>query len=133
MPKFPSPEWAEAYAKEINASPAYAEAARAWEGDFLFLIRPDDRAPHGEGIHLDLANGVCRGARYVDDPSTVHPEFTYEGRREDWERLLRRELDPVRAILGGTFKLRGNLLKAARFQRAAKEMVDAATRVPSTP
>jgi putative sterol carrier protein len=130
VPKFPSEAWAEAYRTELNASAAYAEAAQAWEGDFLLLILPDPRAPKGEGVYLDLYHGSCRAARYVSDPATVSPEFVYEGRREDWERMMRRELDPVRSLLAGTFRLRGNMLKAARFQRAAKEMVEAGTRVP---
>jgi putative sterol carrier protein len=131
VPKFPSEAWAEAFRVEINQSPAYAEAARAWEGDFLLLVLPDARAPKGEGIYLDLFHGTCRAARYVSDPGSVSPEYVYEGKREHWARLMRREIEPVRSLLGGTFRLRGNLLKAARFQRAAKEMVEAGIRVPT--
>lgn len=131
MPTFPSTEWADAYRQRLNENAAYAEAARAWEGDILLLVAPDDRAPQGEGVLLDLHHGECRAAKFVPDAGQVTAEFTYRGSRENWGRMLRREIDPVRAILDGTFKLSGNLMKAMRFQRAAKEMVETATLVPS--
>ena len=133
MPKFPSAEWAEVYRDRLNANPAYREAAKAWEGDILLLVAPDPEAPRGEGVLLDLFHGACRSATFVPDATDARAEFTYRGTRENWGRMLRREIDPVRAILDGTFKLQGNLLKAMRFQRAAKEMVDTATQVPVSP
>jgi putative sterol carrier protein len=130
MPRFPSDAWASAFRERLNADAAYARAAAAWEGDVLFWVTPDATAPRGEGVHLDLAHGSCRAARWVDDAEATRAEFTYSGSREAWGRMLRREIDPVRAILDGTFRLRGNLLKAMRFTGAAKAMVEAATLVP---
>jgi putative sterol carrier protein len=133
MPKFPSAAWAAEYAQKLNENPAYAEAARAWEGDVMLLVLPDAIAPNGEGVRLDLFHGRCRSAEFVPDPRAARTEFTYEGSRGNWDRMLRREIDPVKSILDGTFRLRGNLAKAMRFTRAAKEMVETATLVPSDP
>ena len=133
MPAFPSAAWAEEYLRRLNSNPAYAAAARAWEGDVLLLVTADARAPNGEGVYLDLFHGTCREARYVTDPSSVRPEFIYRGDRAAWARVLRREVDPVKAILNGTFQLQGNLMKAARFTAAAKAMVDTAADVPTDP
>ena len=130
MPRFPSTEWATAFQTAINANPEYAEAARAWEGDILLLVAPDDLASEGEGIFLNLAHGSCREARYVRPAGAVEAEFVYRGSRTDWEKLLRREIDPVQAILDGTFHLKGNLAKAMRFTRAAKALIETATDVP---
>jgi putative sterol carrier protein len=131
--RFPSADWANAYRDALNAEPEYAEAARAWEGDILLLVRPDTDAPNGEGIHLDLFHGTCRAAAFVADPRTLTSEFVYEGNRADWARLLRHELDPVKAILDGTFRIRGNLAKAMRFTRAAKVLVETAAKIPIDP
>ena len=35
-----SEEWLKALAEAINNSPAYAKAAKTWEGDFYFIIDP---------------------------------------------------------------------------------------------
>ena len=131
MVKFPSAEWAEAFRVALMNNSAYADAARAWEGDILLLVAPDAQSPNGSGIHLDLYHGECRAARFVPDASGVASEFVYEGPRAQWSRLLRHELDPVKAILDGTFRIKGNLAKAMRFTRAAKELVETAATIPA--
>ncbi len=129
--RFPSAEWASAYREALNAEPEYADAARAWEGDILLLVRPDDTAPNGEGIHLDHYHGSCRAATFVADPRAVPSEFVYEGSRADWGRMIRREIDPVKSILDGTFRIKGNMAKAMRFTRAAKVLVETAGKIPT--
>jgi putative sterol carrier protein len=44
---------------------------------------------------------------------------------------MRRELDPVKAFLGGTIKMSGNPAKIMRFIGAAKELIDTAAGIPS--
>jgi putative sterol carrier protein len=128
--KFPSGEWADAFRTALNQNSAYQEAAQAWEGDILFLVRPADPSAPAPGIQLQLAHGQCSGATFHADARSLFSEFVYEGTQENWGRLLRKEVDPVKAILDGTFKIRGNLAKAMRFTRAAKELVETAASVP---
>lgn len=129
--KFPSAEWAEAFRSAVNQNSAYQEAAKAWEGDIVFLVRTGDPAAPAPGVHLELAHGQCSSATYHADARNLPSEFVYEGTPENWTRLLRKEVDPVKAILDGTFKIRGNLAKAIRFTRAAKELVETAAAVPA--
>jgi len=130
--QFPSAEWAEAFRAALNQNAAYQEAARAWEGDIVFLVRPQTADQPAPGIHLLLAHGQCSAATFHPDARGVSSEFVYEGTRENWDRLLRKEVDPIKAILNGTFKVRGNPAKLMRFTRAAKELVDTAASIPAT-
>jgi putative sterol carrier protein len=127
----PSAEWDEALKTKLNANSAYTEAAVAWEGAILLLILPDRLNPTGEGVYLDLRHGKCLKSRYLPDASNVESEFVFQASRENWRRLLRQELDPVRALLDGTFHVRGNLAKLMRFTRAAKELVETAAAIPA--
>lgn len=129
--RFPSAEWAEAFRAALNESAGYREAARAWEGDIVFRVRPPAAGGAEPGIHLALAHGECSSATFHADVREVASEFVYEGSAENWARLLRGEIDPVKSILDGTFKIRGNLAKAMRFTRAAKELVETAARIPA--
>ena len=126
---FPSAEWAAAYQKAINENAAYREAAAAWVGDILLLVRLPNANVAWPGVHLDLANGSCQSATYHADARHVASEFVYEGTPENWQRLMRHEVDPVKAILDGTFRVKGNLAKLMRFTRAAKELVETASNV----
>ena len=42
MVKFPSDEWIKRFKEEININCEYEELAKDWEGDFLFVINPDN-------------------------------------------------------------------------------------------
>jgi putative sterol carrier protein len=129
--QFPSAEWAADFRVRLNANEAYRESAKAWEGDILLLVRPADASAAAPGILLALAHGECSAATFHPDARPVASEFVYEGTIENWRRLIRREVDPVKAILDGTFKVRGNLAKMMRFTRAAKELVETASAVPT--
>ncbi len=131
--RFPSSEWAEAFRAALNASEGYREAAKAWEGDLLLRVVPagGKGGSPAPGVRLDLWHGECRSATYFEDSSTVECEFVYEGTTENWRRLMQGALDPVKAILDGTFKIRGNLAKAMRYTRAAKELVEVAAALPA--
>jgi len=130
--RFPSAEWADAYRSALNANSAYREAAAAWVGDILLLVKPVDSNAPAPGVLLALAHGECMEATYHEDARAVASEFVYEGTPENWQRLLRHEVDPVKAILDGTFRIKGNLLKAMRFTKAAKELVETASQIPAT-
>ena len=131
--QFPSAEWAAAYRKALNDNAAYREAAKAWVGDIMLLVRTGDPTAPAPGVHLDLADGGCQNAVFHPDARAVSSEFVYEGTPENWQRLMRHEVDPVKAIMDGTFKVRGNLAKLMRFTRAAKELVETASNVPLSP
>jgi len=129
--KFPSDEWAAGFRVAINQNEAYRAAAQAWEGDILFLVRSADPTAPAPGVHLSLAHGECSAATFHPDARSVASEFVYEGSRENWEKLLKGQTDPVKSILDGTFRIKGNLAKAMRFTRAAKELVETAAKVPT--
>ncbi|HYA58537.1 MAG TPA: SCP2 sterol-binding domain-containing protein [Thermoplasmata archaeon] len=131
--QFPSAEWATEFRTRLNANAAYHEAAKAWVGDILLLVRPTDPNAPAPGVLLALAHGECSAATYYPDAKAVAAEFVYEGTPENWQRLIRKETDPVKAIMDGTFKVKGNLAKMMRFTRAAKELVETAGQVAAGP
>jgi putative sterol carrier protein len=131
--KFPSAEWAAEFRTILNQNEAYRAAAQAWEGDILFLVRMPEAAGPSPGIHLALSHGQCSAATYHADARAVASEFVYEGTPESWQKLAAGQLDPVKAILDGTFRVKGNLAKLMRFTRAAKELVETASKIPTEP
>ena len=131
MARFPSAEWASDFRTAVNTSREYAEAAKGWEGDILLRVVPEDAAGPTPGIHLDLAHGECRAATFVEDSRSTVSEFVFEAHRPVWERLVRQQLDPVKAVLSQEVKVRGNFAKAMRFVRASSLLIAAAATVPT--
>lgn len=133
MARFPSAEWAHLLHEAINASEEYAVAAKAWEGDVLLRILPEETGTAPPGIHLDLAGGACRAATFVPDSRETESEFVFEATGPAWGQILGGEVDPVRAVLSGQVKIRGNFAKAMRFTKASTLLVQIASAIPHGP
>lgn len=134
MPRFPSEEWLEAVAARINDSAAYREAAATWEGDVCFMFDPEPELGVDESASavLDLWHGRCRGWEY--DVTTERADaaaFTIQAPYSRWKQVLRKELDPVKAMMQGALRLKGDLPTIIRHVRAANELVNVAASVPT--
>jgi putative sterol carrier protein len=131
---FPGKAWLEAYVARINSSTAYAECAAAWEGDVTLLFEPEPllRVPHAIYSWLDLWHGKCRAARYDVPPEEGdRAQFVFRAPYSRWKQVIRRELEPVRGMMQGKLKVRGDLEVIVRHVKAADELVRIAGQVPT--
>ena len=132
MAKFPSDEWVKEYMDKLNSNADYQDAGSKWEGAITFVILKDDTFKDDAYIYLDLYHGKCREARFSNSITDLpKSEFKYIGSYGNWRRLIDGEIDPIKGILTGKFKLEGAMMKIMRYTRAAKEMVNTASRVQS--
>ena len=134
--KFGSDEWAEAYAKAINDNENYRDAAGpkgfppdGWEGDFLFIVEPAGNLDHEIRMFVGLYHGECTGCRVLKEGEEVDAEYEYSGPYDAWEQVLKKELDPIRGLLSGKFKLKGDMAKVLKATRAAAELVNSTTTI----
>ncbi|MFX1557320.1 MAG: SCP2 sterol-binding domain-containing protein [Promethearchaeota archaeon] len=144
MPKFATQEWAEAYAKALNENQNYKEAAgpsgfppEGWEGDFIFIIEPSGPITKEIRMWLGLYHGECTGSRILKEEEkyqviksgekpegdALGVEYTYSATYDNWVKILKQELDPIRALLSGQAKLQGDMAKVMRATKAAQELV----------
>ena len=128
---FPSAEWTVEFQKALNNNPVYAEAARNWEGDFYFIVDPGGTLTEKAVLYMDLWHGKCRDACLVADPAEKTPAFRLSGPAATWKRVMTKQLDPMQAMMTGQLKLQGNMAIVMRNVRAAKELVESSTRVPT--
>ncbi len=127
---FASPEWVSALKAAINASASYRDAAKAWEGDFWFIVEPEAGGTR-KLMYLDLWHGECRDAFLTEDEHAREPEFCVAGSVKHWRRVINREIDPIKALMTNALKLKGNFAKIMRNVRAAQELVLCAAAVPT--
>jgi len=131
MAMFPSEEWIKLFKDAVNSNVAYEDAAKTWEGDFLFVVQPDSNLQQQAVFYVDLWHGKCRDAAMLRQDETKQTAFIYEGPYGNWIKLINKELDPIQSLLTGKFKLKGDMLKVLRAVRAAKELVETAGKVPT--
>lgn len=119
-----SPEWAAAWAAQLNASPAYREAAEDWEGSVVLEMAGE--AGQTAAVFLDLWRGACRAGRLATEADREAARFVLAGSATTWRQLLQEGASPVMAVLTGRLKLvRGDLASLLPYAGAARELLRA--------
>jgi putative sterol carrier protein len=126
---FPSDAWIKTMMSDLNASSAYLESAKNWEGDFYFIIDPGGTLDKPVILYMDLFHGKCRDAYLVTDPDSKCPAFRLSGPVTTWKKVMTKKLDPMQAMMTGQLKLTGPMAIVMRNVRAAKELVESCTRI----
>lgn len=131
MYSFPSDEWIKAMMQDLNSSQSYKEAAKNWEGDFYFIIGPGGTLKDTVILYMDLWHGECRNAFMLEKQDGMNPAFLLSGPVTVWKKVMTKQLDPMQAMMTGQLKLTGNMAMVMKNVRAAKELVDSCTRIPT--
>lgn len=131
MYEFGSNEWLDAFKEAINSSEDYADAARNWEGDFHFIVDPGGAIDKEIVMYVDLWHGKCRATERLAERSAKEPEFVINAPQSVWRQVIEKKLDPIQGLMTRQLKLRGNMVKIMKAVRAAKELVECTTKVPT--
>ncbi|MHA2002640.1 MAG: SCP2 sterol-binding domain-containing protein [Candidatus Thorarchaeota archaeon] len=143
MVKFGTQEWVDLYVDAINSNEAYAKAADWWEGDFIFQVDPHGGLDKQLRLWVGLYHGKCTGCKILKESDEVklldkgeapsgqpfEAEYIYAARIDVWEQIMKKELDPIRALLSGKAKVTGDMAKVLRATEAAKELVVSASTI----
>jgi len=128
MVRFPSDEWIKTFKEELNKSKDYEEVAKTWEGDFLFVVTPDEELKEEVTFYVDLWHGKCRDAYLVNDSKTA--AFIFKGPYSNWKKVINKELDPIRGLIRGMFIVEGDSKIILDQVKAAQELVNTASKIP---
>lgn len=129
--KFPSDEWVKEFASQLNASEAYKNSAKDWEGDFIFTVEADDAYPETTYLFIGLYHGKCTDVAMIASEDEREAEFTIRASFSNWRKVIEGTLDPILGMMTRKLKLKGNMMKVMRYPNAAKEMVNCVSRVPT--
>lgn len=133
--RFPSESWLKDLEAVLNSDARYAEVARNWEGDLLFVVEePEQQAGDGRVVYyLDLWHGKCRkvgdfsGAAAEQLPKAT---FTLRSHRAQFLKILTGELDPMQAMLTRRLRVDGNMAYMLRNVPVVLDFVRCARLVP---
>jgi putative sterol carrier protein len=127
---FPSDSWIKKLQEVLNINPAYAEAAKNWEGDILFVIEPGGNLVEPVLMYMDLYHGKCREAYVIsENGKTVKTAFKITAPVAVWKKVIVKQLDVMQAMVTGQLRLQGNMAMVMKNVRAAKELVNSCSLV----
>lgn len=134
MPVFPSEEWLAVYREAVNASDEHREAAAGWEGDVTYVVEgePDKGVPEDVYLWMDLHHGECREARIVSHDEGCRARFVILAPYSKWKEVIREGVDPIKEILHGRLRVRGDVPTIAKYPDAARELVRIAGSLQTT-
>lgn len=125
------PAWAAAWRAGINADPAYREAGRSWEGAIVLRMWPEPGRAE-RSLYVDLRRGECLAARPATAEDVAEAPWVIGAPRDTWRAVLDGRIDPILGLMQGKLRLeRGNLLRLVPYARAARVLLELATRVPA--
>jgi putative sterol carrier protein len=129
---FPSIEWAEEYKKQINSSEGYKKAAATWTAGAVVLVisaKPEIGLNEDWATWLDLHQGVCREVKRVSLEEAQKAPFCITADYARWKQVIKKELEPVKGMMQGKLKLKGDLPTIVRYTKASQELVECSTRI----
>jgi putative sterol carrier protein len=124
VPEFPTDEWFQRFVEVINGSKEYREYADTWEGDVVILVEaePDKGVPEDVYGLLDLWHGSCRGGGLVDQARADGAEFVVRAPYSRWKDVILGDLEPVKGLVQGKLRVRGDLPKILRYVKGTQEL-----------
>ena len=128
---FPSDEWIKELSEQLNASESYERSAKDWEGDFIFVVEPDDAYPETAYLFLALYHGKSPDAALVPSEDARETEFVIRAPFSNWRQVIEGRLDPIQGMMTKRLRLSGNMMKIMRYPKAAKEIVSCCALVPT--
>jgi putative sterol carrier protein len=125
---FFSAEWVAAFKDAINANPDYKTAAANWTHGVVSLVAKAQPPafPADVGIWLDLDRGVCRDSKTVSPEEAAKAPFCITGEYARWKQVLKKELEPIKGMMQGKLKLKGDLPTIVREVKSAQALVNSA-------
>ena len=133
MPIFASVEWLVAYKDAINASPEMAEYAKDWERDIVIVVEaePDKGLPVDLWALFDIDHGKVREARIVTPEEGDRATYVISAPYTQWKHVVQGRVDPIKCMLQGKLKVRGDVHTLAQEVKATEALVKAARGITS--
>jgi len=107
---FPSEEWLKGLEVSINSDKKYADVAKSWEGDLIFIISPEGNLKEQLTFYIDLWHGTCRKVDYNPSvESYPSPAFTLSATYSNITAILSGKLNPMTAMMTSKLKVKGSM------------------------
>jgi putative sterol carrier protein len=129
---FPSPEWVTAWVELANSDQAFRSAAVGWDGVVGGVIEADEAAGVSDSLYLRLVgrDGHWYESTLAADAGLVGDAvFTIRGPYSAWKSVICQQLHPVKGIVQGRLRLRGQLSTFLRWSHATLIMTELAGRL----
>lgn len=116
---FPSEEWLKELSDRLNADPNYAKAAANWEGTFVFHILPGEGLDEEYILWADPTHGIWKDPKRIKNINEETVNHGLTGIYSIWKKVIKGELDPIRAMITRKMKVIGSMAYILKFKKGS--------------
>jgi putative sterol carrier protein len=122
-----------AYKEAIDASPELAAAAKDWDRDITIVVEaePDKGVPNETWAWFHIQHGKVADAKLVEPEEGERAQYVIFAPYSRWKEVIQGKLDPIRGMLQGKLKVKGDLKALTEEVNAAEALVKVAASIPS--
>lgn len=131
---FPSPEWFTAWIEAANNDADFRNASQGWIGAVGAIVRPDQAWSGGplyvrlDGLQGHWDDSILGRQATVTDGAL----FCLSADYRIWKRVIRQDLDPIRGLIQGRLRVRGQLSAVLRWNAPFRIMTSLAGQLDTT-
>ena len=125
--KFPTDEWVKEVRELLNSSESYQRSAKDWEGDFIFIVEPDEAYADTAYLHLELYHGSSPGAAMADPDNLPETEYVITAPFSTWRKVIDGKLDPIQGMMTGQLLSGAAPMDAVKYQIVIMFLIASAT------
>ena len=125
---FPTQEWFDEWVRVANADTRFRRAGEGWTGSVGLVVRGARGVPARDFfVRLNGADGKWTEVSAGGDPALVNGgDFVLSANLDTWQGLVAQEIDPVRAVITGQVRVRGQLSALPAWTAALRVMTELA-------
>jgi len=131
--EFLSDAWVSDLTERLKTSEAYKKATKDWKTVITFALLPDaDKGIEPVAVVLDLDKGELKSAQRIAGPGPYEGDYVIRGVRDNWKKLLTKEIFPVPALMSQQLQLvKGSSTSLMMKMGATQGLLDEAGAVPT--
>ncbi len=102
--KFGTQELIDEYIDKLNNNKVYEDAAKTWEGDFIFDVEPDGGLEEDDTNFISiLTTEKLATAANCNPEKNNHQAYVFKGKWSSFVLLMDGKIGPIKALLMGKF------------------------------
>ncbi len=125
---FPSEQWLGEWVARCNADPYFRSVGRGWQGAAGCVVKSVGTAlPESLYLRLEGQDGQWHSYRLGSSPLLVdEANFVLSADYEVWKSVIQQRTHPVRAMVQGRVRVRGQLSVVLRWTQPLLRMTELA-------
>ena len=122
MAFYGSSEWMESFKNTLNSDDEFAKEAGKFSGTFLSVTEIKG-LPRPIYVWFELDKGQMVEWEHISKPEDRKAEFVMTGDYYTWKDICLGKQDPLKAVMSGRLKTKGNKLKLLKQTKPSMAMI----------